>query len=226
MTTRNEIINAIIKNKKDIKDNTTFIKSLTKMRKDELKKVLKNIVNDENNKYDDELSEIEYKKMLYTRDNLQREILELEVLEKQKDQELKELDNEEPKPLKQKKKVIIEEVEEVEEVEEEEEEEEPKPKKKPKQKTDIAKLEKDVRALIKKFNNIMSDVINQYENEYLTDEDIKYIIDYHNEQKNLIADKLEIIYDKLGDLNFSNAFNNFIDTNFNKWVDKIDNLYN
>jgi len=199
---------------------------LTKMRKDELKKVLKNIVNDENNKYDDELSEIEYKKMLYTRDNLQREILELEVLEKQKDQELKELDNEEPKPLKQKKKVIIEEVEEVEEVEEEEEEEEPKPKKKPKQKTDIAKLEKDVRALIKKFNNIMSDVINQYENEYLTDEDIKYIIDYHNEQKNLIADKLEIIYDKLGDLNFSNAFNNFIDTNFNKWVDKIDNLYN
>ena len=237
---RNQLINEITQARKDAKAKFLYVSGLTKMKKDELRQIHKelNLQEKRVQKYDDDIAE-PTERELYERD-------EFSELEKERDRIKAELESlEEQEDIAEEKKIELEELsdDDVAEESEESEEEEAKfikEKLKPAEeseeetilsdeefveeqpKKNTKELQTEVRTMLKHFSKNIKEILDEFRGLELTDEIENEIIDYHNEQREIMKSDLESVYRDLGDKDFSDSFYKQIDKAFDTVMNKVD----
>ena len=73
------------------------------------------------------------------------------------------------------------------------------------------------------FSKNIKELLSDYSKNDLDDDVIEYIVNFHNDQRNIIKNDLEEIYSELGDDDFSDNFYNFIDKSFETVLKLVDN---
>ena len=210
---RTQLINEITQARKDAKSKFLYVSGLTKMKKDELRQIYKelNIQEKRVQKYDDEEEE-PTERELYERD-------ELSELEKERDRikaELESLEEEEAE-----EKIELDELSEEEQSEEEQEESILSEEEQEPQKT-VKELQTEVKTMLKNFSKNIMDILSEFRGMELTDEIENEIVDYHNEQREILKNDLESVYNDLGDKDFSESFYNQIDKAFETVLNKVE----
>lgn len=224
---RTDLIKEITQARNDAKSNMLYVKGLTKMKKTELKQIhtdLK-IQQSKKQKYDDDddssggeaeaMINDDVKLLEQERDRIKREIDQLENQEENHKTELDELDED------------MDNIKNGNDEDEDDEEEQQQPIKKqgkqaPKQ-SDPKNLEKEVRMILKEFSKNIKELLSDYSKNDLDDDVIEYIVNFHNDQRDIIKNDLEEIYNELGNDDFSDNFYNFIDKSFETVLKLVDN---
>jgi hypothetical protein len=253
---RTDLIKEITQARNDAKSNMLYVKGLTKMKITELKQIhadLK-IQHSKKQKYDDDsdsggeqeaMINDDVKLLEEERDRIKREIDQLETQEENHKTELDELDEDMDNVKNGNDDEYLEEERDNEALQpmrnqshsEKQDKIQPKqPIKEQKQpmrnqshsenQSNPKELEKEVRMILKEFSKNVKELLSDYNKNEIDDDVAEYIINFHNEQKNIIKNDLEEIYSELGDDDFNDNFYNFIDKSFETVLKLVDNKIN
>jgi hypothetical protein len=93
-----------------------------------------------------------------------------------------------------------------------------------KKRINVSELEHETRCILKAFSMNIKDVVDEYRGENLTPEIEDEIINYHNNQREILKNDLEDIYRELGNQDFKISFYVYIDKVFETVSKRVERI--